>query len=80
MNIARHPRNFRLSPRWRHSALLCLLVAGCAVPVTGVVRLSDGLMRAPTEPEAEAFCHAKGAPTRLVKQPKDAEGVLFRCD
>ena len=63
---------------------LCILVDACSVPVTGVVRLYDGLLKAPTLNEAEAFCAIDGAPFRLIK-PEDAalvvqQGVLFRCD
>ena len=63
---------------------LCLAATACTVPVTGVVRLYDGLLKAPTMKEAEAFCAIDGAPFRVIK-PEDAalgaqQGVLFRCD
>ena len=63
---------------------LCIVVTACSVPVTGVVRLYDGLLKAATMKEAEAFCAIDGAPFRVVK-PEDAalvmqQGVLFRCD
>jgi len=71
-------------PLLKSCLLLTALIAGCSVPVTGVIRLYDGLLKAPTQQEAEAFCAKDGAPFRLVK-PEDAaldaqQGVLFRCD
>ncbi len=67
------------------SALLTLVtVAGCATPVTGVVRLYDGILRAADTQEAEAYCRKDGNPIRFL-QAADApntpgSGVLFRCD
>lgn len=65
-------------------ALAASLVA-CAVPPTsGVVRLYDGVLKAPDEAQAMAFCRIDGAPIRFLTEargdalPKD--GVLFRCD
>jgi hypothetical protein len=53
-------------------------------PVTGVVRLYDGILRAGSPQEAEAYCRKDGNPIRFL-QPADApntpgSGVLFRCD
>lgn len=66
------------------SLALCLTIGACNVPVTGVIRLYDGLLKAPTMAQAEAFCAIDGAPFRLVKAEDAAlapqEGVLFRCD
>ncbi|MET3460614.1 hypothetical protein [Variovorax atrisoli] len=72
-------------------ALLPLVVlAGCAAPQTGVLRLNDGVFRAASEQEAQAYCRIDGNPIRFL-QPADApataattataaSGVLFRCD
>ena len=60
-----------------------LCTAGCAIQPPAVTRLGDGVYRAPTAREAEAYCRNSGDPTRLVKQPDaltDSAGVLFRCD
>ncbi|MDQ8000466.1 MAG: hypothetical protein REU00_11305 [Pseudomonadota bacterium] len=61
------------------------LLAGCAMPPTsGVVRLYDGVLKAPDEAQAMAFCRIDGAPIRFLTEPRgDAlptDGVLFRCD
>ena len=61
------------------------LLAGCAMPPTsGVVRLYDGVLKAPDESQAMAFCRIDGAPIRFLTEPRgDAlpkDGVLFRCD
>jgi hypothetical protein len=65
-------------------SILMSLVAGCASrPVPRVERLGDGLLKAPTAEEAEAYCRNSGDPTRLVnsKGPGDPHGeVIFRCD
>jgi hypothetical protein len=61
-------------------ALAVLASAGCAIPVTGVVRLGDGVLRAATPLEAETFCRIDGNPIRFEEQPAGAKGVLFRCD
>lgn len=60
------------------------LLSGCAAPVTGVVRLYDGILRAASAPEAEAYCRKDGNPIRFL-EAADApntpgSGVLFRCD
>lgn len=67
-------------------ALLPLLaITACAAaPVTGVVRLYDGIFRAASQQEAEAYCRIDGNPIRFLEQ-SDApntpgNGVLFRCD
>lgn len=61
------------------------LLTGCVMPpTTGVVRLYDGVLKAPDEAQAMAFCRIDGAPIRFLTEargdalPKD--GVLFRCD
>ncbi|MFM9923370.1 hypothetical protein VLK31_10295 [Variovorax sp. H27-G14] len=59
-------------------------LGGCATPVTGVVRLYDGILRAADTQEAEAYCRKDGNPIRFL-EPADApntpgSGVLFRCD
>lgn len=61
------------------------LLTGCVMPPTaGVVRLYDGVLKAPDEAEAMAFCRIDGAPIRFLTEPRgDAlpkDGVLFRCD
>jgi hypothetical protein len=52
--------------------------------VTGVVRLYDGILRAGSQPEAEAYCRKDGNPIRLLEQADAPQtpgnGVLFRCD
>lgn len=57
-----------------------MALAGCMAPTTGIVRLNDGVMRAETVRQAEAFCRTDGSPTRLLEQPAGAAAVLFRCD
>lgn len=63
---------------------LCLLAAGCVAPVTGVVRLYDGLLNTSTLQEAESYCARRGEPFRLIPAQDAAlagqQGVLFRCD
>lgn len=53
-------------------------------PTSGVVRLYDGVLKAPDEAQAMAFCRIDGAPIRFLTEPRgDAlptDGVLFRCD
>lgn len=79
-------------PRWKCCAgsrscasavAATLALAACALPpATGVLRLSDGVMKAATVQQAEAYCRTSGDPTRLLT-PADARsdsGVLFRCD
>ena len=61
-------------------AVTAIALAGCMAPVTGVVRLGDGVLRAATAQEAETFCRIDGNPIRFEEQPADAKGVLFRCD
>ena len=56
-----------------------MALAGCMAPTTGIVRLGDGVMRAETVRQAEAFCRTDGSPTRLLEQPAGAAAVLFRC-
>lgn len=60
------------------------LLAGCTTPVTGVVRLYDGILRAATPQEAEAYCRKDGNPIRFLEQADapntPGSGVLFRCD
>ena len=73
------PRRRLLTPLFLSSLAF---LSGCAAPVTGVVRLGDGLLKAATAQEAEAYCRNFGDPTRVIKEDKsrpDAE-VLFRCD
>ncbi|QNK66806.1 hypothetical protein [Variovorax sp. PAMC26660] len=66
-------------------ALLPITLAACATaPVTGVVRLYDGILRAGSKQEAEAYCGIDGKPIWFLEQ-SDApntpgNGVLFRCD
>lgn len=60
-------------------------LAACATPpVTGVVRLYDGILRAASQPEAEAYCRKDGNPIRFLEQTDapntPGSGVLFRCD
>lgn len=63
---------------------LATVIAGCATPVTGVVRLYDGILRAASPQEAEAYCHKDGNPIRFLEQADapntPGSGVLFRCD
>jgi hemolysin-activating ACP:hemolysin acyltransferase len=59
-------------------------MAGCTTPVTGVVRLYDGILRAADAAQAEAYCRKDGNPIRFL-EAADApntpgRGVLFRCD
>ena len=64
-------------------ALLPLALAACAMPpVTGVTRMGDGVLQAPTLRAAEVYCANAGDPFRLVGKP-DPQGtgpVMFRCD
>jgi hypothetical protein len=65
-------------------ALAPFAIAACAVPLTGVLRLNDGIFRAASPQEAEAYCRKDGNPIRFLEQ-SDApttpgSGVLFRCD
>ena len=57
-------------------------VAACTAAPTGVTRLSDGLLKAATVQEAEAYCRKSGDPTRLTDAAGQGTepGVLFRCD
>lgn len=65
-------------------ALVSVALAACSTPVTGVVRLYDGILRAGSQPEAEAYCRKDGNPIRFLKQgdapQTPGNGVLFRCD
>ena len=61
-------------------ALTTWALGACTIPVIGVVRLGDGVLRAATTQEAEAFCRIDGNPIRFEEQPAGATGVLFRCD
>ncbi|WP_432731421.1 hypothetical protein [Variovorax sp. W6] len=65
-------------------ALLALVIAGCATPQTGVLRLNDGVFRAASQQEAEAYCRKDGNPIRFLTQADapttPGSGVLFRCD
>lgn len=66
-------------------APVCALLAGCALPpTTGVVRLYDGVFKAPDEAQAMTFCRIDGAPIRFLTEPRGEvfpkDGVLFRCD
>jgi hypothetical protein len=66
------------------ASLTLAAIAGCTTPVTGVVRLYDGILRADSAPEAEAYCRKDGNPIRFL-EAADApntpgSGVLFRCD
>ncbi|MGJ7613675.1 MULTISPECIES: hypothetical protein [unclassified Variovorax] len=68
-------------------ALVPVALAACTTPVTGVVRLYDGILRAGSQPEAEAYCRKDGNPIRFLEQADapntpvaPSEGVLFRCD
>jgi hypothetical protein len=64
--------------------ILMALFAGCASrSAPRVERLGDGLLKAPTAQEAEAYCRNSGDPTRFVnsKGPGAPQGeVIFRCD
>jgi len=62
---------------------LLLLATACAPrPIPRVARLGDGVFKAPTKEEAEAYCRNSGDPTRFVEQPPGAprDGFVFRCD
>lgn len=65
-------------------SLASLVLAGCATPPTGVVRLNDGIFRAASPQEAEAYCRKDGNPIRFLEQADapgtPGSGVLFRCD
>ncbi|MGJ7556945.1 hypothetical protein ACSFBI_23390 [Variovorax sp. RB3P1] len=65
-------------------ALVSVALAACSTPVTGVVRLYDGILRAGSPPEAEAYCRKDGNPIRFLEQADAPQtpgrGVLFRCD
>jgi putative hemolysin len=68
-------------------ALVSLALAACNTPVTGVVRLNDGIFRAASPQEAEAYCRKDGNPIRFLQQADapaapaaPAASVLFRCD
>ncbi|MBO9515181.1 MAG: hypothetical protein J7549_13780 [Variovorax sp.] len=64
--------------------LAAAALAGCASrPVPRVTMLGDGVMKAPTAQEAEAYCRNFGAPTRFLnaRGPAVPAGeVTFRCD
>jgi hypothetical protein len=61
-----------------------IALSGCTTPVTGVVRLYDGILRAANAQEAEAYCRKDGNPIRFLEQADapntPGSGVLFRCD
>jgi putative hemolysin len=65
-------------------ALVSVALAACSTPVTGVERLYDGILRAGSQPEAEAYCRKDGNPIRFLEQADAPQtpgrGVLFRCD
>jgi len=65
-------------------AFLLLLIVSCATPQTGVQRLNDGVFRAASQQEAEAYCRIDGNPIRFLTQADapttPGSGVLFRCD
>ena len=47
------------------------LLTGCVMPPTaGVVRLYDGVLKAPDEAQAMAFCRIDGAPIRFLTEPR----------
>ena len=55
------------------------ILAGCSTPATEVVRLRDGVLRAPTHAEASTYCEGlKTSAQPIGKAPGDT-GILFRC-
>ena len=60
-------------------SLALVLLAGCSTPATEVVRLRDGVLRAPTHAEASTYCEGlKTSAQPIGKAPGDT-GILFRC-
>jgi hypothetical protein len=49
-------------------------LAACNTPVTGVVRLYDGIFRAASPQEAEAYCRKDGNPIRFLAAGRRAGG------
>lgn len=58
---------------------LVLALAGCSTP-TEVIRVREGVLRAPTTADASTYCREqRKAVQPLGKAPAEA-GILFRCD
>lgn len=58
---------------------LVLALAGCSTP-NQVVRVREGVLRAPTSVDASKYCQAQGSTTRMLGKAPAEAGVLFRCE
>lgn len=60
------------------SLLALLALAGCGVVPNEVVRLRDGVLRAPTYREASEYCEAQGKSSNNLGR-ENPDSILFRC-
>jgi putative hemolysin len=58
---------------------LILAIAGCSTP-NEVVRVREGVLRAPTSADASNYCREKGSTARMLGKAPAEAGALFRCE
>ncbi len=54
-------------------------LAGCGVVPNEVVKLRDGVMRAPTYRQASDYCESRGLPSKMLGR-ENSDSILFRCE
>jgi len=59
---------------------LAFAITGCSTPSHDVIRLRDGVLRAPTYVDASNYCRSQDSTARMVGKAPGDTGILFRCD
>lgn len=60
--------------------LLAAALAGCGVPAYEVVRMQDGVLRAPNSAAAASYCQKDRLSLKAIGKAPAETGVLFRCE
>jgi hypothetical protein len=59
---------------------LALLLSACATGSSEVIRFGDGVWRAPSSIDAQAYCREQNLAPRMLGKAPGELGVLFRCN